>query len=153
MKRDEEVEGVAFKIDDDENIKVKTEQNNIWEPLNAVFAEESVNKLFSPQWQSKEVGLNECETEMQNLKVEKGQVTFKAGCIATGRALQDKIFQVVTKGMSLLETTLTSHKDTQMEGAYQLLHKYVLKDLYQRLGDNNVRLRERAEDLFLVIAT
>lgn len=55
--------------------------------------------------------------------------------------------------MSLLETTLTAHKDIQIEGGYQLLHKHVLKELYQRLGDNNVRLRERAEDLLMFIAT
>ena len=34
-----------------------------------------------------------------------------------------------------------------------MLHKYILKELYQRLGDNNVRLRERAEDLLMFIAT
>jgi hypothetical protein len=62
--------------------------------------------------------LTELETEMNNLKMPKCLATFKAGCTATGRAIQDKIFQVVLKGMSLLEATVMQHKDTQIEGSY-----------------------------------
>lgn len=58
---------------------------------------------------------------MNNLKQPKTLVTFKAGCIAAKRAFQDKIFQVVLKGMSLLETTLMQHKDIAIEGSYQVL--------------------------------
>lgn len=90
---------------------------------------------------------------MASLKQTKGITTFKAGCLAAKRAFQDKIFQVVLKGMSLLEVTLVQHKDVHIEGSYQVLQKDVLKELLIRLGDNNPRLRERAEDLLMQIAS
>jgi hypothetical protein len=55
--------------------------------------------------------------------------------------------------MSLLETTLMEHKDISIEGSHQLLQKNSFKELYLRLGDNNPRLRERAEDLLMLVAT
>ena len=88
---------------------------------------------------------------MNNLKQPKGLATFKAGCIATCRAIQDKIFQVVLKGMSLLEATLMQHKETQIEGSFPILQKQALKELILLLGDNNPRLRERAEDLLFLL--
>jgi hypothetical protein len=90
---------------------------------------------------------------MSALKQTKGLTTFRAGLVASKKALQDKIFQVVLKGMSLLETTLMEHKDISIEGSHQLLQKNSFKELYLRLGDNNPRLRERAEDLLMLVAT
>jgi hypothetical protein len=53
--------------------------------------------------------------------------------------------------MSLLEATLMQHKDTQIEGSFPILQKQALKELILRLGDNNPRLRERAEDLLFLL--
>jgi propanediol dehydratase large subunit len=61
----------------------------------------------------------------------------------------DKIAQIITRGMSLLQTTLKA-ATTQMEPGNA--SAIVFNQLFNRLGDNNARIREKAEELLLSMA-
>jgi len=67
------------------------------------------------------------------------------------RAIADKIFQINQKGMSLLEATLTEHSDPAFDVHPHIIQN-IFKELLARLGDNNTRLRERAESVLLQMA-
>jgi hypothetical protein len=82
---------------------------------------------------------------------DQNQAIYQASLTAVGNALDDKIAQINQRGMSLLQTTLTcaDYLNLEPENAQSLL----FSTLINRLGDNNPRVREKAEELLLGMST
>lgn len=59
---------------------------------------------------------------------------------------------VTVKGISLLETTLSEHADEQFDGSASLISRILFSNLFARIGDQNTRLREAVEDIFMQMA-
>ena len=59
---------------------------------------------------------------------------------------------VSIRGMAMLETTLTVHKEVSFEGCASLISRILFTNLFARVGDQNSRLREAAEDILLQMA-
>ena len=119
------------------------------EPWFAVFGEEPVKKLFAKKWATKEEGLGECEQILMSPDCARTKETFKAACQVASKAISDKIFQITQKGLSVMETALTQHSDLAFEGSTQFVARTLFHDLFHRIGDHNVRLRDRIEQLLL----
>jgi len=56
---------------------------------------------------------------------------------------------VTVKGISLLETTLSEHAGEQFDGSASLVSRILFSNLFARIGDQNTRLREAVEDIFM----
>ena len=115
------------------------------DPWIAVFGEKPVKKLFAKKWAVKEEGLGECEQVLVSPDCARTKETFKAACQVANRAISDKILQITHKGLNLLEMALTQHSDLAFDGSMQFVARTLFHDLFLRIGDNNVRLRERIE--------
>ena len=61
----------------------------------------------------------------------------------------DKVGQIVQRGMSILQTTLKV-VTTQMEPGNS--STITFNQLFNRLGDNNARIRDKAEEILLQMA-
>ena len=110
-----------------------------------MFGEQPVKKLFAKKWTVKEEGLDECEQILVSLDFARTKETFKVACYVADKAISDKIFQITQKGLSLLETALKQHSDLTFEESKQFVARVLFNDLFHRIGDHNVRLRDRIE--------
>jgi hypothetical protein len=61
----------------------------------------------------------------------------------------DKIAQIITRSMSMIQTTLKACTTQLDPGSSQVI---VFNQLFNKLGDNNARIRERAEEILLLMA-
>ena len=93
----------------------------------------------------KEEGLGECEQTLMSPDCARSRETFKAACQVASRAISDKIFQITQKGLNLLETAITQHSELAFEGSTQFVARILFNDLFNKIGDHNVRLRDRIE--------
>jgi hypothetical protein len=61
--------------------------------------------------------------------------------------MDDKIVQVNQQGMSLLQETLKATESLQLEPSVS--QNIVFTQLLNKLGDNNPRIREKADEILL----
>ena len=59
---------------------------------------------------------------------------------------------VSVKGIGFLETTLAEHSELQFEGSQALVSRVLFNDLFNKVGDQNGRLRDATEDILLQMA-
>ena len=114
------------------------------ESLIPVFGEDIVKKMFSRPWAVRDEGLKACEDVV--MKNGNDQSVFQAALSAAGQAMGDKIAQIITRGMSLLQATLKASTSQMEPGNSSAI---VFNQLFNRLGDNNARIREKAEEILL----
>lgn len=117
------------------------------ESLIPIFGEDVVKKMFSRPWALRDEGLKECE----DIVVKNGndQSAFQAALSAAGQAMGDKIAQIITRGMQLLQATLKAATSPMEPGNSSAI---VFNQLFNRLGDNNARIREKSEEILLSMA-
>jgi hypothetical protein len=127
--------------------EISPENMKYAEALIPVFGEDVVKKMFSRPWPTREEGLKECEDIIKKQGNE--QSVFQAGLSASGQAMGDKIAQIISRGMSLLQATLKAATAQMEAGSAQT---QVYNQLFNRLGDNNARIREKAEEILVQMA-
>ena len=135
-----------------EELKMTQDQIQMAEPWIAIFGEEPVKKLFGKKWVTKEEGLGECEQFILSQECDLSKESFKAACQIASRAISDKIFQITWKGLSLLESTLTTHSDLTFEGGTSFVSRTLFQDLFHRIGDHNMRLRDRITQILVTMS-
>ncbi|CDW88088.1 centrosomal protein of 104 kda [Stylonychia lemnae] len=127
--------------------EISPENMKYAEALIPIFGDATVKKMFSRPWALRDEGLKECEEHIKKNNSE--SPVFQAALSAAGQAMGDKIAQIIQRGMSLLQTTLKCC-NTQMDPGNS--SAMVFNQLFVRLGDNNARVREKAEELLLMMA-
>ena len=76
------------------------------EALIPVFGEDVVKKMFSRPCAVRDEGLKECEEIIKNNGND--QSVFQGGISAASQAMDDKIAQIVSRGLQIMTTTLNS---------------------------------------------
>jgi len=143
------VEGVAEAL---------TAQNaKFAEPLIPVLGEDLGCKLFSKSWNNREDALKVIEQEISGRAryINDGDpgAVFVAVMGAISYTINDKINQVVIKSMSVLQTLL-SQEPPYISSKNELMSyiEGVMNGLLEKIGDNNARTRETAENGLLSMA-
>ena len=73
-------------------------------------------------------------------------MAFQGALSAAGQAMGDKVAQIISRGMQLMQATLKASTSQLDSGSSQLL---VFNQLFNRLGDNNARIRDKAEEILI----
>lgn len=66
---------------------------------------------------------------------EKSKETLRISCLVVSKAIQDKVLAVNVKGISMLETTITSHSELTYDGSAHLVSRILFSDLFAKVGD------------------
>jgi hypothetical protein len=69
-----------------------------------------------------------------------------------GHAMDDKIAQVSQRGMSLLQEALKLGEPLSLEPGTASLG-IIYQSLLNKLGDNNQRIREKSEEILILMGT
>ena len=134
--------------------KLSGEAANFAEPLIPILGEDICEKIFSKNWNAREEGVTTLEREVRRntgvLKNDDPGALFTAVMGAVSFTVSDKIIQVSQKAMALLQALL--EKPTPRISNKQELLSYVdstTTGLLEKIGDNNPRIRESAEECFM----
>lgn len=127
--------------------EISPENMKYAEVLIPYFGEETVKKMFSKPWAAREEGLKECEEIVR--KNGNDINYFQASLNAASQAMADKISQIIMRGMSLMETTLKANTQQLEPGSSS---SAVFNWLLSRLGDNNQKVRQKSEDILMMMA-
>ncbi len=117
------------------------------EVLIPVFGEAIIKKLFAKAWATRDEGLQDCEEFIK--KNGNDQASFQAALNVAGLAMADKIAQIITRSMNLVQATLKSSSSQLDPGSSSTI---VFNQLFNKLGDNNTRIRDRAEEILVLMA-
>ena len=130
---------------------------NYAEPLVPFLGEDICRKIFSKNWNAREEGMTTLETETTRdsgvLNSQDPGALFAAVMGAVSYTVSDKIIQVSQKSMTLL-TTLLNKPPPKIHNKQELL-TYVdstSTGLLEKIGDNNPRNREMAEECYMQMA-
>lgn len=121
-----------------------------------IITERCCEQLFSKNWTLREEGLKFLENELNRptlIKAEDPGSLFNAIFAAVHFTIGDKIIQVSQRSISLLLTLLAkpSPKFNPKNEMISYIDN-VLGVLLEKIGDNNPRMKELAENAFLALA-
>lgn len=147
------------------------DDRNMPEPLNAqnakfadaligVLGEDICRRIFSKTWQFREDGLQQIETELQSGAASElfggrdNSEVFAAVLGAIRHTLSDPVAQVSMRAMNLKRELLGSYDPgrTHVNGEAKEYLYFITSTLLEKAGDNNLRVRENAEQGFLMLA-
>lgn len=150
----EKEEGMSSKEQAYQAEKLSGENAKFAEPLIPYLGEEICEKIFSKNWNAREDGIATLEKEVRRdsglLKTDDPGALFTAILGAVSYTVADKIIQVSQKAMAVIQALL--EKPTPKIYNKQELHSYAdatTTGLLEKIGDNNARLRENAEECFM----
>ena len=136
--------------------KMSPETMKLVENIIDIITDKCCEKLFSKNWVLREEGLKFLESELDRptlIKAEDSASLFQAIFSAINFTIGDKISQVSQRSISLLLNLLS--KPTPKFNAKNEMNSSidnVLGVLLEKIGDNNARVKELAENAFLAMA-
>lgn len=148
--------GMPEKEKDHPTDKLSPEQLKLVENIIDILTERCCEQLFSKNWTLREEGLKFLESELARpttIRAEDAATLFQAIFSAVHFTIGDKIIQVSQRSISLLLNLLA--KPTPKFQARNEMISYidnVLGVLLEKIGDNNPRMKELAENAFLALA-
>lgn len=136
------------------------QQSKQAEPFLHILSEPIVKRLFSKNWQFREEGLSKIQSELSSGSSSSIFQDLDPWEVYTGTlggvryTIGDKVSQVSMKSMGLLsylfKTIPASKSHIRGEGAEYI--QSILSLLLEKVGDNNSRVRELAEQTFMTMA-
>ena len=152
----EKESGINYNEPTYEAEKLSAENAKFAEPLIPYLGEDLCQKIFSKNWNAREEGMSTLENETRRdtgvLNGDDPGALFTAIMGAISYTVADKIIQVNQKSMALLQVLL--EKGTPKIHNKQELLSYVdaaTTGLLEKIGDNNPRVRESAEECFMIM--
>jgi centrosomal protein CEP104 len=116
-----------------------------------------VIKLYSKNFQNREEAIQEVLTNLSNHKGSRDEAKelMKAAAILVAKMSKDNVFSVFNNALKLFHFMLDEFAKQHSLGKHELNHtlEKCLPVLLQRTGDSNARLRQRAHDYIVNMAT
>jgi centrosomal protein CEP104 len=148
------------KIDNNGPESLGVQQSKQSEPFIHILGEDLCKKIFSRTWQFREEGLGEIQNELSkgdssNLFGESEVTDVYTGVLGSVRyTIGDKIAQVSLKAMGLLAALIKNLPipKSSLRGDSSEYLQAVLPLLLDKIGDNNPRVRETAEQSYMMLA-
>ena len=129
------------------------------EPLIPVIGEELACKVFSKSWNNREDALRTLDSDLSagaKAKVinrSDNAAVFVALMGVAAHTINDKVAQVVLNCLNLLQTLLSQPPPNISSKAEVLSYiEGVMTGLLEKIGDNNARIKELAEQVFMAMA-
>lgn len=130
------------------------------DPLIGILGEDICRRLFSKTWQFREEALQQIDTELQNGASSElfggrdNTTVFTAIEGAIRHTICDPVAQVSLRAMNLQRQLLSSFEPsrTTVNGEAKEYLSYILTGLLEKVGDNNLRVRDNAEQCYLMLA-
>ena len=141
-----------------ENLGIQ--QEKFAEPFIHILGENICKQIFSKTWNFREEGLGKIQTELSKGSSSEifGEIEntdiYTAVLGAIRYTIGDKIAQVTLKAMGLLGLLLKnlSPSRSSLRGEVAEYIQSCLASLLDKIGDNNARVREIAEQTYLMLA-
>ena len=161
--------GQIYEEDDDDGVPkgssnspepLGPQQNKFAEPFIHILGEDICKRIFSKTWNFREEGLGQMQSELTRGSSSELFGEFDPSDIYTGvlgavkYTSGDKIAQVSLKSMSLLGVLLKTLPPSRnsLRGDASEYIQASLSSLLDKIGDNNARVRETAEQTYLMLA-
>ena len=148
--------GPSEKEKEHQTEKLSPETLKLCENFIDILSEKCCEQLFSRNWPVREEGLKFLDNELSRptiVRCEDSSALFQAYFAAIHYTIGDKVFQVSQRAVSLLLNLLA--KPTPKFSPKNEMISFidnVLGVLLEKVGDNNVRMKELAENAFLALA-
>jgi hypothetical protein len=130
------------------------------EPLIPVIGEELARKIFSKTWNLREDGLRILEQEIglegrsKVINFNDPGAAFTASMGVANHTINDKIGQVSQRSMSFLTKVLSREpKSIPNRGELNSFIDGIIMGLLDKIGDNNAKVRQQAENAFMSMAS
>ena len=127
------------------------------DPLIPVLGDELARKIFSKSWNTREEGLKLLENDLngkpQYINKKSPGAVFVAAMGAVAYTINDKVNQVSLNAINVLQALL-SQEPPQVSSKNELLSYIdtIVNGLLEKIGDNNARVREQAENAMVGMA-
>ncbi|CAG9321572.1 unnamed protein product [Blepharisma stoltei] len=133
------------------------QQSKFADPLLPILGEDLCRRIFSKAWQFREDGLGIIQNEVSQGSSSQifggsDNSNIYSGVLGAVRyTVGDKVAQVSLKSMGLINTLLNSIAPTRavVRGDVPEHIQSILSSLLDKVGDNNARVRESAEQTFI----
>jgi centrosomal protein CEP104 len=116
-----------------------------------------VTKLYSKNFQNREDAITEVHNNLQNYKGDKeeARAIFRAAAILVAKMCKDNVFSIFNNSIKLLDFLVKDFAKTHHIGKQDMnyLLEKVLPVLVHRTGDTNARLRQRAHEYIVEMAS
>ena len=127
------------------------------QPLIPVFGEPTCQNLFSKTWTNREKGIKHIESQIgkpTDINMKDVPALWNALFGAVNYTINDKIAQVVQTSVGLLQNVLTRLQPPKSMNIseFQTFSLSILQTLMDKLGDNNAKLRDGAEECIFLLA-
>ena len=129
------------------------------EPLIPVIGEELACKVFSKSWNNREDALRTIDSDLSAgaksrvINKSDNAAVFVALMGVAAHTINDKVAQVVLKSLGLLQTLLSQQPPNISSKAEVLSYiEGVMTGLLEKIGDNNARVKELADQVFMAMA-
>lgn len=125
--------------------------------MNDILGKQIVTKLYSKNFQNREDAIQEVFSNLTNYKGdrEEAKSLMRASGILVAKMCKDHVFSVFNKTVSLFQFLVTEFASNHSIGKNDI--NYVLEKalpvLIHRTGDTNARLRQRAQEYLVEMAT
>jgi centrosomal protein CEP104 len=149
-------------LDFDRNMPepLSTQTAKFADSLIGVLGEDICRRIFSKTWQFREDGLQQIDAELQQGSASelfggRDNVTvYTAVQGAIRHTVGDPVAQVSLRAMNLQRQLLSSYDPsrTPVNGEAKEYLNYILVSLLEKAGDNTLRVRDNAEQCFLMLA-
>ena len=125
--------------------------------MNDFLGKQIVTKLYSKNFQNREDAITEVHTNLQNYKGDKeeARAIFRAAAILVAKMCKDNVFSIFSNSIKMLDFLVKNFAKTHQIGKQDInyLLEKVLPVLLHRTGDTNARLRQRAHEYTVEMAS
>lgn len=143
---------VVSKATEDSGTPIPAAKLKEVQPLIDVFGEESIVALFEKKWQLRESAVKNIQKNLPNFADGDPSIILSMGCKVVELAFEDKLLQVCTAGISLLESIVEYSTEVSRHTVHGVLQT-VLGVVVDRTGDSNARAREAAMKCLVLLAS